>query len=74
MGNIEVAPLTAFLGVFNTGVDIAFPVTEIHAILDSHVLCVCISGRRESACPDIVPNSYQSEAKLSRKFCGKTNV
>jgi hypothetical protein len=71
---MEVAPLTAFLAVFNTGVDIAFPVTEIHAILDSHVRRVCITGGRESACPDIVTILYQSEAKLSRKVRGKTNV
>jgi len=60
------ASLTAFLAVFNTGVDIVSRVTEIHAILDSHVRCVCVTGRRKSACRDIVPNLYQSEGNLSQ--------
>ena len=73
MGDIE-GPLTAFLAVFNTGVDIVLIVAEIHAILDSHVRCGCIKGGRESARIDIVPNLYQSEAMLSRKIRVKTNV
>ena len=57
MGDTE-APLTAFLAVFNTGIDIVLIVAVIHATLDSHVCCVSIIGRRESACRDIVPNLY----------------
>ena len=48
MGNTETL-LTAFLAVFNTGVDIVSRVAETHAILDGHVRCVCITGRRERA-------------------------
>jgi hypothetical protein len=52
--NIE-SRLTAFLGIFNTGIDILLPVAEIYAVLDSHVLRVCIARGCECARPDIVP-------------------
>ena len=54
-GSVE-TPLTALLAVFDTGVDEVLRVTEVHAILDSHVICVRIAGRCERACCDIVPN------------------
>ena len=73
MGDTD-APLTAFLAVFNTGIDIVLIVAVIHAILDSHVRCGCIKRRRESACRDSVPNQNKSEVKLSHKSREKTNV
>jgi hypothetical protein len=48
MDNTETL-LTALLAVFNTSVDIVSRIAVIHAILDRHVRCVCITGRRERA-------------------------
>lgn len=73
MDNTETL-LTALLAVFNTSVDIVSRVAVVHAILDSHIRCVSITGRCESARRDIVPNLYQSEIKLYRKIHAKTNV
>jgi hypothetical protein len=55
MDSVE-TPLTALLGIFDTSIAKLLPVAEVHAILDSHVLSVRISGRCESACCGIVPN------------------
>ena len=51
--------LTAFLAIFDTGIDKVLLVAEVHAILDSHVRRVRIAGRCERACRDIVPNLIQ---------------
>ena len=62
--NIETR-LTAFLGIFNTGIDILLPVAEIYAVLDSHGLRVRIGGRCERARRGTVPNLCQkSENRL----------
>ena len=62
--NIE-SRLTAFLGIFNTGIDILLPVAEIYAVLDSHVLRVRVGGRCERARRGTVPNLCQtSENRL----------
>jgi hypothetical protein len=58
--NIETR-LTAILGKFNTCVDILLSVAEIYAVLDSHVIRVCIARRCERARPDIVPGRYQRQ-------------
>jgi hypothetical protein len=55
IGNVE-TPLTALLAKFDAGIDKVLCVAEVHAILDSHVLCVRIADSCESACCDIVPN------------------
>jgi hypothetical protein len=69
--NIE-SRLTAFLGIFNTGIDILLPVAEIYAVLDGHVLRVCIARGCERARSDIVPGWYQRQkidslAKIVRR-------
>ncbi len=53
--------LTAFLRKFNTGVDKVLAVTEIYAVLNSHILRVGKAGRYERACCDIVPDLCQSK-------------
>lgn len=53
--NVEI-PLTTLLAKFDTGIDKVLRVAEVNAILDSHVLCVRIADRCESAGCDIVPN------------------
>jgi hypothetical protein len=55
MGNAK-TPLTTLLAKFDTGIDKVLRVAEVHAILDSHVLCVRIADSCESARCDIVPN------------------
>lgn len=52
--------LTAFLRKFNTGVDKVLFVTEIYAVLNSHILLVRKAGRYERARCDIVPDWGQS--------------
>jgi hypothetical protein len=53
--NVE-TPLTALLAKFDTGIDKVLRVAEVHAILDSHVFCVRIADRFESAFCGVVPN------------------
>lgn len=70
--NIETR-LTTFLGKFNTSVDKLLSVAEIYAVLDSHVLRVCIARRCERARPDIVTGRYQCQkidslAKIVRRL------
>jgi hypothetical protein len=47
-------PAIAFLRKFNTGVEKFQSVTEIYAVLNSHILRVGEVGRYERACCDIV--------------------
>ena len=49
------------MAIFDTCIDKVLRVTEINAILDSHVPCVRIADSRECACCDIVPNLQQSQ-------------
>ena len=49
-------PLTTLLAEFDTGIDEFLRDTEVHAILDSHVLCVRIADICECAGCGIVPN------------------
>ncbi len=55
MNNVE-TPLTALLAKLDTSIYEILRVTEVHAILDSHIICVRVTERCECACCDIVPN------------------